>query len=245
MERLKAQWSVLPSWQKTVVLAVVPVILMGVIWYYLIGPTKQEIESLKSQESQLKAEIEKLKKLADPKALEPLKMRIVTLKKVEEDLLKELEKEVGKIPTEEDLDEVLRSVYRISKVSKVALMDAKFDKPAKVIYEIRTVEGKKVISEKKQTARGSAQPRGRQPRGRKPPAQQPQPAPAVEFYKAELKLSIRGKTNNIFRFMKLLEEKGMPSYPVSIALKPEKENILKADIVLVLILQKKEHKEGV
>lgn len=250
MERLKALWTNLPPWQKTVVLAVLPLVLMGILWYYLITPTKEEIESLKAQERKLKAEINNLKKLANPKVLEPLRARIKTLKQEEERLLSELEKEVGKIPTEEDLEEVLKNIYRLSKISKVALLDAKFSKPQKVIYEIKTVEGKKIVSERQATQRQVRRPpqrRQRTPaRGRTPQKQQQQekqPA-GVEFYKSELKLSIRGNTRNIFRFMKLLEERGIPSYPSSLSMKPDKDNIIKADVVLVLILQKKEDKEG-
>ncbi len=245
MERLKAQWAALPAWQKTLALAIIPLVLMGLMWYYLITPTRNEIESLKSQERNLKAEIEKLKKLADPRVLEPLKARIETLKKTEEAMLKELEEEVGKIPTEEDLDEVLKRIYRISKISRIALLDAKFEKPERVVYEIKTAEGKKFIVERKQTTKRRPPARARQARGKGRQQQQQQKPAGVEFMKAELKLSIRGKTENIFRFMKLLEERGMPSYPVSASLKPDKENIIKAEIVLYLILQKKDRKEGV
>ncbi len=247
MERFKAFWTALPPWQKTVVLAIIPVALIGVIWYYLILPTKDEIESLKAQESKLKSEINNLKKLANPKILEPLRARIKSLRQEEEKLLSELQQEVGKIPTEEDLEEVLKNIYRLSKISNVALLDAKFSKPQKVIYEIKTVEGKKIVSERQAVQRQARRPPPRRPaRGRQPgkPQQQEEKPAGVEFYKSELKLSIRGKTKNIFRFMKLLEEKGIPSYPSSLSMKPDKDNIIKADVVLVLILQKKENKEG-
>ncbi len=248
MERFKALWTALPPWQKTVVLAIIPLLLIGVIWYYLIAPTRDEIETLKAQENKLKSEINNLKKLANPKILEPLRARIKSLKQEEERLLAELQQEVGKIPTEEDLEEVLKNIYRLSKISKVALLDAKFSKPQKVIYEIKTVEGKKIVSERQVGQRQARRPPPRRPvRGRSPqkPQQEQQQKPVgVEFYKSELKLSIRGKTKNIFRFMKLLEEKGIPSYPSSLSMKPSKDNIIKADVVLVLILQKKENKEG-
>ncbi len=241
MERLKAQWAALPSWQKTLLLAVVPVVLMGVIWYYLITPTKDEIERLKAEESKLRTEIQRLKKLADPRVLEPLKARIENLKSIEEKLWKELEQTVGQIPTEEELDQVLKNIYKLSKMSRIALLDAKFEKPQKVVYEIRYEGNRKIVAEKAQTARRT--PPRRPARGRQQP-QQTQKAPSVEFYKANLKLSVRGKTSDIFRFMKLLEKRGIPSYPVSISLKPEKEGMLKANITLVLILQKADNKEG-
>ena len=244
MERFKALWTALPPWQKTVALAVLPVVLMGVIWYYLITPTKSEIESLKAQEEKLTSEINNLKKLANPKILEPLRARIKTLKEEEKKLWAELEREVGKIPSEEDLEEVLKNIYRLSKISRVALLDAKFSKPQKVIYEIKTVEGKKIVSERH--AQAKRPPQRRPARGRQPrrPQQEEKRPMGVEFYKSELKLSIRGKAKNIFRFMKLLEEKGIPSYPSSLSMKPGKDNIIKADVVLVLILQGKENKEG-
>ncbi len=247
MERFKALWTTLPPWQKTVVLAIIPVLLIGIIWYYLITPTRDEIETLKAQENKLKSEINNLKKLANPKILEPLRARIKSLKQEEEKLISELQQEVGKIPSEEDLEEVLKNIYRLSKISKVALLDAKFSKPQKVIYEIKTVEGKKIVSERQAVQRQARRSPPRRPvRGRGPrkPQQEEKKPVGVEFYKSELKLSIRGKTKNIFRFMKLLEEKGIPSYPSSLSMKPGKDNIIKADVVLVLILQRKENKEG-
>ncbi len=85
MEKLKAQWSALPQWQKLFILLILPIAIIGYTYAILITPLREELEKNRKEKEGLATRIAELKRLTDPKALEPLRKQRDDLKAQLED----------------------------------------------------------------------------------------------------------------------------------------------------------------
>jgi hypothetical protein len=70
MEKLKAQWSALPQWQKLFILLILPIVIIGYIYAMLITPLREDLEKSRKEKEELTRRIAELKRLTDPKALD-------------------------------------------------------------------------------------------------------------------------------------------------------------------------------
>jgi Tfp pilus assembly protein PilO len=52
MEKLKAQWSALPQWQKLLILLILPIAIIGYIYAMLITPLREELEKNRKEKEE-------------------------------------------------------------------------------------------------------------------------------------------------------------------------------------------------
>jgi hypothetical protein len=228
MEKLKAQWSALPQWQKLLILLILPIVIIGYTYAMLITPLREELEKNRKEKEGLATRITELKRLTDPKALEPLRKQRDDLTTQLEVKRQELELVVGEIPSTKDAGTIYKKLGAIASKSGVRLLSVSLAKPNEVGYTLeKTPEGKAVVK----IVREQTQQQGQQ-------KQKPQqPSDVVKHPTAELKISFVGSYANIVNFLKSLEKGGFVSYPSAFKVDRFEKGMLKGDLTILIIMK--------
>jgi Tfp pilus assembly protein PilO len=228
MEKLKAQWSALPQWQRLFILLILPIVIIGYTYAMLITPLREELEKNRKEKEELTTRIAELKRLTDPKALEPLRKQRDDLKAQLEVKRQELELVVGEIPSTKDAGTIYKKLGAIASKSGVRLLSVSLAKPNEVGYTLeKTPEGKAVVKiVKEQTQQQGQQQQKSQ-----------QPSDVVKHPTAELKISFVGSYANVVNFLKSLEKGGFVSYPSTFNVERIEKGMLKGDLTILIIMK--------
>jgi hypothetical protein len=228
MEKLKAQWSALPQWQKLFILLILPIAIIGYTYAILITPLREELEKNRKEKQGLATRIAELKRLTDPKALEPLRKQRDDLKAQLEVKKQELALVVGEIPSTKDVGTIYKKSGAIASKSGVRLLSINLAQPNEVGYTLeKTPEGKAVVK----IVREQTQQQGQQ-------EQKPQqPSDVVKHPTAELKISFVGSYANVVNFLKSLERGGFVSYPSAFRVYRGEKGMLKGDLTILIIMK--------
>jgi len=236
MEKLKAQWSALPQWQKLFILLMLPIVIIGYIYAMLITPLREDLEKSKKEKEELTTRIAELKGLTDPKALEPLRKQRDDLKAQLEVKKQELELLVGEIPSTNDVSSVYKKLGAIASKSGVRILSINLAKPNEVNYALeKTPEGRavvKIVKEQPQQ-QGQQQQKSQQ----KAQEQKQQTSNVVKHPTAELKISFVGSYANVVNFLKSLEKGGFVSYPSAFKVERVEKGMLKGDLTILVIMK--------
>lgn len=228
MEKLKAQWSALPQWQKLFILLILPIAIIGYTYAMLITPLREELEKNRKEKEELDRRIAELKRLTDPQALEPLRRQRDDLKAQLEVKRQELELVVGEIPSTKDAGTIYKKLGAIASKSGVRLLSVSLEKPNEVGYTLeKETEGKAVVKiVKEQTQQQGQQEQRLQ-----------QPSDVVKHPTAELKISFVGSYANVVNFLKSLERGGFVSYPSAFKVERVEKGMLKGDLTILIIMK--------
>jgi len=231
MEKLKAQWSALPQWQKLFILLILPIVIIGYIYAMLITPLREDLEKSRKEKEELDRSIAELKRLTDPKALEPLRKQRDDLKTQLEVKKQELELVVGEIPSTKDVGSIYKKLGAIARKSGVKILSINLAKPNEVGYTLeKTPEGRAVVKIVKE------QPQQQGKQEQKPQ----QPSDVVKHPTAELKISFVGSYANVVNFLKSLEKGGIVSYPSAFRVERAEKGMLKGDLTILVIMKEEE-----
>jgi hypothetical protein len=231
MEKLKAQWSALPQWQKLFILLILPIVIIGYTYAMLITPLREELEKNRKEKEELTTRITELKRLTDPKALEPLRKQRDDLTTQLEVKKQELELVVGEIPSTKDVGTIYKKLGAIASKSGVRILSINLAKPNEVGYILeKTPEGRAVVK----IAKEQTQQQGQQQQ-QKPQEQKQRPSDLVKHPTAELKISFVGSYPNIVNFLKSLEKGGFVSYPSAFKVDRFEKGMLKGDLTILII----------
>jgi hypothetical protein len=233
MEKLKAQWSALPQWQKLFILLILPIVIIGYTYAMLITPLREELEKNRKEKEGLATRITELKRLTDPKALEPLRKQRDDLTTQLEVKKQELELVVGEIPSTKDVGTIYKKLGAIASKSGVRLLSVSLAKPNEVGYTLeKTPEGKALVK----IAKEQTQQQGQQQQ-QKPQEQKQRPSDVVKHPTAELKVSFVGSYRNIVNFLNSLEMGGFVSYPSTFKVDRFEKGMLKGDLTILIIMK--------
>ena len=236
MASFKEQWEAAPLWQRVIVVLILPTVLVGAIWFYVIKPDMETRDRLVSQREQLKQEIAKYRRLIRPQVIENLKKQLEELKKKEEEKRKELEKMVGDIPTQEEIEKVFGEINSIALSNDLVITRIAISQPRVKNFQLMEKDGKKMV--KLVAAQSEQRRRGRRTARRGKKQQQPQAA-GVPVTTMEVAMSLEGTTRSVYGFLRKIYEKGLVSYPKSVKIKPLRDRgLVSADVVIDVILQK-------
>ncbi len=236
MASFKEQWEAAPIWQRVIVVLILPAVLVGAIWFYVIKPDMETRDRLVSQREQLKQEIAKYRRLIRPQVIENLKKQLEELKKKEEEKRKELEKVVGDIPTQEEIEKVFGEINSIALSNNLVITRIAISQPRVKNFQLTEKDGKKMV--KLVAAQPEQRRRGRRTARRGKKQQQPQAA-GVPVTTMEVAMSLEGTTRSVYGFLRKIYEKGLVSYPKSVKIKPLRDRgLISADVVIDVILQK-------
>jgi len=234
MEKLKVQWSALPQWQKLFILLILPIVIIGYTYAMLITPLREELEKNRKEKEALATRIAELKRLTDPKALEPLRKQRDDLKAQLEVKKQELELLVGEIPSTKDAGNIYKKLGAIASKSGIRLLSVSLAKPNEVGYTLeKTPEGKAVVKIVKEQPQQQGQQQQQKPQEQKPQ----QPSDVVKHPTAELKISFVGSYANVVNFLKSLEKGGFVSYPSAFKVDRFEKGMLKGDLTILIIMK--------
>jgi hypothetical protein len=234
MEKLKAQWSALPQWQKLFILLILPIAIIGYTYAILITPLREELEKNRKEKEELATRIAELKRLTDPKALEPLRKQRDDLKAQLEVKRQELELVVGEIPSTKDAGTIYKKLGAIASKSGVRLLSVSLAKPNEVGYTLeKTPEGKALVK----IAKEQTQQQGQQQQQKSQEQKPQQPSDVVKHPTAELKISFVGSYRNIVNFLNSLEMGGFVSYPSTFKVDRFEKGMLKGDLTILIIMK--------
>ena len=234
MEKLKAQWSALPQWQKLLILLILPIAIIGYTYAMLITPLREELEKNRKEKEALATRIAELKRLTDPKALEPLRKQRDDLKAQLEVKRQELELVVGEIPSTKDAGNIYKKLGAIASKSGIRLLSVSLSKPNEVNYTLeKTPEGRAVVRIVKEQPQQQGQQQQRRTQEQKPQ----QPSDVVKHPTAELKISFVGSYPNIVNFLRSLEKGGFVSYPSAFKVDRFEKGMLKGDLTILIIMK--------
>ncbi|WP_299198265.1 hypothetical protein [Thermocrinis sp.] len=242
MEKLKAQWSALPQWQKLFILLILPIIIIGYIYAMLITPLREDLERSRKEKEELDRRIAELKRLTDQKALEPLRKQRDDLKAQLEVKKQELELLVGEIPSTNDVSSVYKKLGAIASKSGVRILSINLAKPNEVNYTLeKTPEGRavvKIVKEQPQQQGQQQQQKSQQQKSQqKAQEQKQQTSNVVRHPTAELKISFVGSYANVVNFLKSLEKGGFVSYPSAFKVERVEKGMLKGDLTILVIMK--------
>ena len=228
MEKLKAQWSALPQWQKLFILLILPIVIIGYIYAMLITPLREDLEKSRKEKEELDRRIAELKSLTDPQALEPLRKQRDDLKAQLEVKKQELELVAGEIPSAKDVSTIYKKLGAIASKSGVKILSINLAEPNEVGYTLeKTPEGRAVVKIVKE------QPQQQGQQQQKPQ----QPFDVVKHPTAELKISFVGSYANVVNFLKSLEKGGFVSYPSTFKVERVEKGMLKGDLTILVIMK--------
>jgi len=200
----------------------------------LITPLREELEKSRKEKEGLATRIAELKRLTDPKALEPLRRQRDDLKAQLEVKKQELELVVGEIPSTKDVGTIYKKLGAIASKSGVRLLSVSLANPNEVSYTLeKTPEGKAVVKIVKEQTQQQGQQQQQKPQEQK----QQQPSDVVKHPTAELKISFVGSYANIVNFLKSLERGGFVSYPSTFKVERVEKGMLKGDLTILIIMK--------
>ncbi len=232
MPGIKEQWEAAPLWQRLLIVIIFPAVVIGAIWFYVINPDTERKEKLLSEKKQLTQEIERYRRMIKPQILENLKRKIDELKKKEEEKRRELEKVVGKIPTQEEIEQVFGEINRIAIEKNLIITRIRLSQPKTRNLQLVEKDGRKFVRVVAQEERSSRRRRQKRRTGTVKKV-------GVPVTTMEIAMSLEGRTKDVYAFLNSIYEKGLVSYPKSIKIRAGKGGrAVSADIVIDVILQK-------
>jgi len=199
---------------------------------YVIQPDKEELDRLTRERDQLQREITRYKRLIRPQALKPLEEQLAKLKEEEKIKREELEKVVGEIPTQQEIEKVFGRINNIALSKEVVITRIALASPKTQNLQLVEKDGKKFVKVV------ATQQQQKQRRGRRKAQTQAKSA-GVPLLTMEVSMNLEGETENIYAFLKEMHRRGFLSYPKSVSIKPiGKNGIVSASVVIDVILQK-------
>jgi hypothetical protein len=243
MEKLKAQWSALPQWQKLFILLILPIAIVGYTYAMLITPLREDLEKSRKEKEELTRRITELKRLTNPKALEPLRKQRDDLKAQLEVKKQELELVAGEIPSTKDAGTIYKKLGAIASKSGVRILSINLAKPNEVGYTLeKTPEGKAVVKIVKEQTQQQEQQQQQKPQEQKQQQKaqeqkKQQTSDVVKHPTAELKISFVGSYANVVNFLKSLEKGGFVSYPSAFKVERVEKDMLKGDLTILVIMK--------
>ncbi|MFZ8863835.1 MAG: hypothetical protein ACO2PP_25465 [Thermocrinis sp.] len=236
MEKLKVQWSALPQWQRLFILLILPIVIIGYIYAMLITPLREDLEKSRKEKEELTTRIAELKRLTDPKALEPLRKQRDDLRAQLEVKKRELELMVGELPSTEDVGNIYKKLGDIASKSGVKILSINLAKPNEVNYTLeKTPEGKAVVKIVREQPQQQGQKQQKQQQ--KAQEQEQQTSNVVKHPTAELKISFVGSYASVVNFLKSLERGGFVSYPSTFKVEKVEKGMLKGDLTILVIMK--------
>ncbi len=245
LEGIKDQWANAPVWQRVLLVIIVPAVIIGVLWFYMVKPTLEERDRLRQEKSRLEQEINRYRNLIKPEILEGLRSQIAKLEEEVERKREELEKVVGRIPTRKDLERIFGEMNYIAGLRNLVITKISISRPRVQNLQLVEKEGKKIVQvvavqqqQRRPVRRQVRRPQrsGRQPAQQRQQQQQPQGVPIVTV---EIAMSLEGRTKDVQAFLQDLHRRGIVSYPKSVKIKPvRQEEKVQADVVIDVILQR-------
>jgi len=235
LDRIKAQWAATPLWQRLILVILLPLVIAGAIWFYIIKPDIEKRDRLRGERAQLQREIERYRQLIKPQVLERLQKQLGTLRAKEEEKKRELERVVGRIPTVEEVEKIFGEINTIAGYRDLVIVRIALSQPKTLNLQLVEKDGRKFV---KPVTVEQRKVRGRKPR--KAPQQKKQPQPkGVPVTTMRVTMNLEGKSSSIRDFLKDLQRRGLVSYPVSLKMKPSRNGgVVSADVVIDVILQK-------
>ncbi len=219
MESLKEQWANAPLWQRILVLAILPIVVVGMIWFYVIEPKKTELQELISKEKSLKQEINRYRRLLDPNSLKALEKQLERLKKEREVKKRELEAVVGKIPKYNEVDKVLDAINTIAIRNDILITSISIGTPKTLRFELIDKNKIKIL---KESGEGSSSD-----------------VSGVPLDILEVKLKLKGKAIDVYSFVHDIASGNLLSYPSSLSISSDNsEGSVVADFVMNVVLQR-------
>jgi hypothetical protein len=106
----------------------------------LITPLREDLEKSRKEKEELTTRIAELKRLTDPKALEPFRKQRDDLKAQLEVKKQELELVVGEIPSTKDVSSVYKKLGAIASKSGVRILSINLAKPNEVGYTLEKTQ---------------------------------------------------------------------------------------------------------
>ncbi len=237
LDKVRAQWNATPLWQRLILVVILPLIVAGAVWFYVIQPDMEKKDRLVKQRAQLQQEIDRYKKLIRPGVLEGLQKQLEELKLREAEKKKELERVVGKIPTVEEVEKIFGEINTIASARNLVITRIALSQPKTTSFLLVEKEGKKLV---KPVAAEQKQVRGRRPPRKKPAPRQQQPQQkGVPVTTMRVTMNLEGKSASINRFLRDIHRRGLVSYPVSLRINPSAgEGVVSAEVAIEVILQK-------
>ncbi|MDW8433820.1 MAG: type 4a pilus biogenesis protein PilO [Aquificaceae bacterium] len=249
MERLVSQFRSLPQWQRYAVLLFMPIVLVLYIWFMMISLSLDEKQRLEQDIQRLKEDIKTTKNVMDIRVIDRIVSEEKNLKKEYAIKYEELKKLVGEIPSEKDMDKVLRSIGSIAKRSGVVITGMQLGTPEKVEFHLVEEEGKRIVKEvqkleegqddnqqKLGEGQGDKQQKAQQQAQQTAKQQPQQKLESAVFIKSELKLSLLGTYQGVKSFLKGIEKEGVVSYPHEMNITAEDDR-LKINMSIYLIMK--------
>jgi hypothetical protein len=238
---LRDQWANTPLWQRALLLIIFPAVVVGALWFYMVKPTLEERDRLRQERQRLLQEINRYRALIKPEVLQRLRDQIAKLEEEVKKKREELEKVVGKIPTQKDLERILGEMNYIAGLRELVITRISLSRPKVQRFQLVEKDGRKVVQvvaqpQRAQVRRTVRRPprRGEQRRPERPPEQQ-----GIPIVTVEIAMTVEGKTRNIQAFLTDLHRRGLVSYPKAVRIKPlREEGKVSADVVIDVILQR-------
>ncbi|MEN3034344.1 MAG: type 4a pilus biogenesis protein PilO [Aquificaceae bacterium] len=234
MTNIKEQFSALPKWQIYTLIILIGLFIPGLIWLQLVSPLKQEVDRKKSELKNLESEVMNLQRSVDRKNIEKLKSDLQQFDSLLSQKRIELESIVGELPSSNQLSKVIRNIGVVGKKSGITLNILQISQPQKAYFQVEnTATGEKLVKEIPPPEQ-QQQPQGQQKAQNQPQAPPPN---VVTLLRSEVRMNIQGRYDNVNRFLKLMKDEGVVSYPASLTLSPDGADIIRGEMVIYLIFK--------
>ncbi len=235
IEKLSEQFRNLPSWQKNLILFILPILLSGYLWISMIVPLKDEIARLDSKRQDEERSLKILESSLYTDPLESLRKQEEALRQELATKEQELNQLVGSIPTEKDMGKVINYITTLASRSGVTILSLKMGSPQEVTYVVESIDDRKIVRELSGQVTSQQTPTQQQPQQQK--TEQSVQA-GVTYYKVETSINLTGRFRNIRAFLDGLSKGDFISYPLSISMKNTDGDSVQAELVIIINLKK-------
>ncbi len=235
LEKLSEQFKGLPSWQKYLILAILPIALSIYLWSSLILPLRDEVSKLEFKKQEEERALKKLEASLHGDPLEGLRKQEEALKQELASKEQELDQLVGSIPTEKDMGKVVNYITALANRNGVTILSLKIASPQEVTYVVENIGDSKIVKELSTQVSSQQTPTQQKPKQQKT---EQKVLTGVTYYKVETSINLTGKFKNIRSFLDGLSQGGFVSYPLSIGMKKTEGESVQAELVIVINLKK-------
>ncbi len=212
LENLRAQWEQLPTWQRALVVVIFSAVVLYGIYNFLIVEEKKRIETLKKDISNLRAEIDRYKQTINPAFLESLRKELKRLKEEEKVQRIEFEKAVGKVPTKDDVNVIIKDLGNLAIGKGLSVLSLSVSAPQLKLFTVRNGTLAVLENQKGQKQQG------------------------VPLYVIGVSLNVEGDSEAIIGFFESLSGRGIVSYPSKVDLKPiPDKNRLSGSVIINIV----------
>ncbi len=238
LEDLKEQWEATPLWQKIFLLAIFPLVMIGIFWFYMVNPKINEKNELLQKKEELNTEITRYRLLLIRRQDVKLEEELKSLLEKERKMKEELRVIAGYLPSTKDLDRVFLIISEKAYKNNVIILGVRVsEKKSMTVEVINTAYGKfvrEVKEEEKEEKKRKRKKKDKEKEKEKKTVKQPKGVP-ISY--VDIEMSVSGEMKNIYGFLKDLYLEGFVSFPRSISLEREGDGRIKASIVLSVVIQ--------